>query len=63
MNLVCKKHPAYEAKRRARCPSCQLLFILRWQWTKEAEYRLGGINPYQFLNLPIEQCCEEIKYK
>lgn len=59
LNIFCKKHPNYRGLRRSKCQSCQLIRILRWQHTRVAGDHLGGLNPYQFLNDPVE-ACEEI---
>lgn len=58
MNIFCINHPHYRAIRRSKCQSCQLIFILKHQHTKVAGDVLGGLNPYQFLNL--EEACEGI---
>jgi len=49
--IFCKDHPRYQAIRKPRvCESCALLYILRHQWEQDAEEKLGGLNPYQFIN-------------
>ena len=63
MRIYCRKHPRYAAKTRKikrYCATCHLLFILRWQATKKAEEKLGGLNPYQFLAESIEECCGDL---
>lgn len=52
LRIFCMKHPGYRAtkrKRKQRCETCALLYIFRWQNTREADERLGGLNPYQFI--------------
>jgi hypothetical protein len=50
--IQCSKHPRYTAQRRpsSNCPACRILFILRWQHEKSAEQKLGGLNPFQFVD-------------
>jgi len=51
LSIKCKKHPKYLAVRApsAKCDACYLLYILRWQHERNADEKLGGTNPYQFL--------------
>jgi hypothetical protein len=52
LSIKCTVHPKYQAKRvpRSSCNGCQLLWTLRYQHTKEANDKLGGLNPYQFFD-------------
>lgn len=52
MKVFCTKHPKYNGERlkaKSYCPTCHVVFILRWQHEKNAEQKLGGLNPYQFV--------------
>ena len=51
LRIRCRKHPRYNATRAPKeiCISCSLLFILRYQHSKEPDKRLGGLDPYQFI--------------
>jgi hypothetical protein len=62
MNIVCKLHPKYAAQRRPKtdCETCQLLYIIRWQNTPEADRWLGSVNPYWFI-ADTEEACEGLK--
>lgn len=46
----CHFHPRYTAvdkpPRSTMCSSCLLLYVLRWQFDKEADKHLGSLNPY-----------------
>jgi hypothetical protein len=59
MRVVCMHHPKYKANRKSNCESCSLLYVLRWQYTKDADKKIGGINPYQFLDL--ETACDGLR--
>ena len=49
--ILCKDHPRYRAIRKKRgCEACGLLYVLRHQWERDAEEKLGALNPYQFIN-------------
>lgn len=64
--IFCKQHPRYGAtrwKRKRYCASCHLLFILAHQNTKEAADVLGGLNPYQFIDAPLEDAASELTAK
>lgn len=62
LKIRCNEHPKYTAAkspsklRKKQCPGCELLYILRWQHSKEPDKRLGSINPYQFLG-DLEDTC------
>ena len=47
----CHKHPRYTAERKPgqNCRSCWLLYVLRYQFSKKAEEKLGALNPYAYL--------------
>ena len=64
LKILCREHPKYQAKRRSgkKCESCALLYVLRWQYRKEPDKRLGGLNPYQFLG-DLEEACEGLEVK
>lgn len=62
LNVFCKKHPDYRARRKSGCPSCALIFILRHQHTETAGDYLGGLNPYQFIG-DLERACEDIEVR
>lgn len=64
MSVICINHPKYKGKNRKRskyCAACHLLYILRWQNTNKAEQKLGGLNPYQFIECGLEDACLNIK--
>lgn len=63
MKIICKRHPKYTGENRKRnnyCITCHLIYVLRWQHTEEAEEKLGGLNPYQFID-DVEEACLDIK--
>ncbi len=66
LKIRCRNHPRYKAKRKpkTRCRTCHLLYVLRWQNSKEGQGRLGGLNPYQFIVSGYEQledACSEFE--
>jgi hypothetical protein len=64
LTIFCKDHPNYLAIRRKPhedCEACALLYILRHQWERDAEKKLGGLNPYQFIN--ADKGAEDLRVK
>ena len=64
--VYCGEHPRYRATRKSRtkCPTCHLLYIVRWLHSKEGPERLGGLNPYQFIvsgYTELEDACSGLK--
>lgn len=52
LKIRCRQHSRYTAARikpKTKCPSCRLLHIIRWQWDKRGEEKLGSVNPYALL--------------
>lgn len=51
LSVRCHTHPRYAAehKPRTKCKSCWLLYVLRWQYGKDPDKKLGSLNPYQYL--------------
>jgi|GEM_PF-3443379 len=63
LKIRCRKHRNYMAEKPTKkCASCSLLYVLRWQYSKEPDERLGGINPYQFLG-DLQEACEGLEVK
>ena len=63
--ILCKKHPKYLAKRKPSVPcfSCLLIYVMRYQHTKEADHRLGSLNPYAYLlsGIDFEEALSELE--
>ncbi len=61
--IRCRKHPRYRGIRMKRgkedCESCQLILILAHQHRKTAGEMLGGLNPFQFID--VESACEDLE--
>jgi hypothetical protein len=62
LQIQCQKHPKYTGERRSRrCETCHLLYILRWQHDPNAASKLGGLNPYQFIDENMDDVCMNLK--
>lgn len=53
LKIRCHSHPKYNAAnkplRSDMCTSCLLLYVLRWQFDKEADKHLGSLDPYVYM--------------
>ena len=60
LSVHCQKHPRYRAARKpvTKCLTCHLLYIIRWQHSKEVTDHLGGVDPFQFVFSGYEQLKE-----
>ena len=63
LRIRCVRHPRNKGLQRPHtdCGACRLLYIFRYQHTKIAEQKLGGLNPYQFLPRGLEGAFERLK--
>lgn len=61
LRIFCRKHPHHDATKATRsCASCSLLYILRYQHSKEPDKHLGGVDPYQFIG-DLKDACEGLE--
>lgn len=65
--IGCRKHRRYTGERKSNqyCDSCRLLYVLRHQWARDGERRLGSLNAYAYLigDVDLEEACSGIKVK
>ncbi|MBI2109305.1 MAG: hypothetical protein HYT93_04005 [Parcubacteria group bacterium] len=62
LTVRCHFHPRYTAERKSKtkCETCSLLYVLRWQYHKQAEEKLGSHNPFGFLN-DVDGACAGVE--
>lgn len=63
----CHVHPRYTAehKPKTNCDSCLLLYVLRWQFDKKTDEKVGAFNPFAYLlsGVDLEDACSGIEAK